>query len=309
MTIRETPPVPSREEILADLGDTNWGRWGPTDQAGTVNLITPEKRLSALRLVRSGRLLSIARDFPCQPAPNNPHPAQFFMRVHGELHGDGAATDYYGIQYHGRLSTHIDALSHIWNGGRLWNGASAAEHIGFNGVTFGGIENWSAGIVTRGVLLDVPRFRGEPCVTQEKPVHGWELEEIAKAEGVALEPGDAIAVYCGRASLEALEASLGTPHDPRLTPGLHMSCLRFLKDADCAVLVWDMMDLRPNGYDLPWGVHSSIFTLGLALVDNAILEPLAEACAEEGRYEFLLMLAPLRVVGGTGSPVNPLVML
>ena len=67
-----------------------------------------------------------------------------------------------------------------------------------------------------------------------------------------------------------------------------------------------MMDARPNGYDLPWGVHGMIFSYGVPLVDNALLQPLAEACTGEGRHEFLLIVAPLKVPGGTGSPVNPL---
>ena len=81
----------------------------------------------------------------------------------------------------------------------------------------------------------------------------------------------------------------------------------FIRDHDVAVLVWDMKDARPNEYGVPWGVHGVIYSYGVPLVDNALLQPLAEACAEEGRYEFLLIVAPLKVPGGTGSPVNPLV--
>jgi hypothetical protein len=81
--------------------------------------------------------------------------------------------------------------------------------------------------------------------------------------------------------------------------------LPFIRDADVSLLVWDMMDHMPNGYDIPWSVHGVIFAYGVGLVDNALLEPLAAACAEEGRYEFMLMVLPLRVVGGTGSPLNP----
>ena len=84
------------------------------------------------------------------------------------------------------------------------------------------------------------------------------------------------------------------------------SCLPFIRDNDVAVLVWDMLDFGPSGYDLPWTVHGAIFAYGLALLDNALLQPLAEACAQEGRYEFMLTIAPLKVEGGTGSPVNPI---
>jgi hypothetical protein len=73
-----------------------------------------------------------------------------------------------------------------------------------------------------------------------------------------------------------------------------------------SVLVWDMLDYLPLGYDVPWGVHAAIFAYGVALLDNALLEPLADACREENRDDFMLVISPLRVIGGTGSPANPL---
>jgi hypothetical protein len=85
-----------------------------------------------------------------------------------------------------------------------------------------------------------------------------------------------------------------------------VSCLPFLRDHDVSVLVWDMLDHLPIGYDVPWAVHAALFAYGVGLVDNALLEPLAQACADEGRDEFMLVVAPLKVVGGTGSPANPL---
>jgi len=167
------------------------------------------------------------------------------------------------------------------------------------------VTAWSDGIITRGVLFDVPKFRGEAFVTQERPVHGWELDDIAKAQGVELEPGDAICVYSGREPYNRAGNVWGTPPD---RPGLHGSVIPYFQEKDVSVLVWDMMDAMPNDYDLPWQVHPAIPALGIALVDNALLEPLSAACADEGRYDFMLTLAPLIVQGGTGSPLNPLAM-
>jgi kynurenine formamidase len=288
----------------------NWGRWGENDQVGALNLITPEKRVKAASLVRTGRNISLSRDFPKLPGGSNVYPAQHWMKIVPRGTG-GFSADYYGIYYHGVASTHIDALCHTWDDQGMWNGRDPAREITFEGATFGSVEHWSDGIITRGVLLDVPKYRGEPYVTMEKPVHGWELEDIAKAEGLTLEPGDAVVVYSGREALQA--AHPGTYYDvsPFVTsspvrPGLHASCLPFLRDHDVAVLVWDMMDLTPNGYDIPWSVHGAIFAYGIALLDNALLQPLAEVCVQEGRYEFMLTIAPLKVVGGTGSPANPI---
>jgi len=294
--------VPTRAEVEAYLRDRrNWGRWGADDQIGAVNLITPAKRVQAASLVRSGRSVSLSREFPKNPAPNNPTPAQHFMRLIERGTG-GGALDYYGISYHGQASTHLDSLCHVWDENGMWNGRSPSREIGFDGARFGAITNWSSGIITRGVLLDVPRFRGEPFVTQEQPIHGWELAEVAQSEGVRLEPGDAVIVYGGREAWDRVNPTWGSAQS---RPGLHASCLPFIRDSDVSLLVWDMMDLAPSGYDLAWSVHGVIFAYGVGLVDNALLEPLANACAAEGRYEFMLLVLPLVVVGGTGSPLNP----
>lgn len=299
--------VGTADERLEDYvrARRNWGRWGADDQVGTINLVTPEKRARAATLVRSGRLVSLSRPFPTALATDDPQPAQHFMKRIDKPTG-GFALDYIGVDYHGRACTHLDALCHLWGEDGMWNGRDPDDEITFDGARFGGVDYWGEGIVTRGVLLDVPRYRGEPYVTADKPVHGSELEAIAKASRIELEPGDAIAVYCGRELFDRARASHPAPAGPRSAPGLHGSCLRFLRECDAAVLLWDMMDATPA--DGP-GVHGAIANFGLALVDNALLEPLSVACAEEGRYEFQLSLAPLRIIGGTGSPINPLALL
>ncbi|MGH7359814.1 MAG: cyclase family protein [Candidatus Rokuibacteriota bacterium] len=302
--------LPSEAEVQSWIRErNNWGRWGPDDQRGTVNLITPAKRAAAAGLVRSGRSVSLSRPFPKEPGINNAFPAQHFMRTVPRGTG-GFAADYYGIFYHGVASTHLDALCHTWDERAMWNGRDPKREITFDGATFGSVEHWSDGILTRGVLLDVPRHRGVPSVTHDRPVHGWELEEILAARGLRLAPGDAVVVYSGREAWQA--ANPDTPYGrpfgggPVARPGLHVSCLPFLRDHDVALLVWDMLDHLPIGYDIPWAVHAALFAYGMPLLDNALLEPLARACRDEGRDEFMLVIAPLPVVGGTGSPANPL---
>ena len=295
--------VPTKDEVDSYLKDRrNWGRWGDKAAAGAMNLITPEKRMAAARLVKTGRTVSLSRPFPVTPSPENPRPAHHYItRSHREPDG-GSAGDYYGIAFHGIATTHIDALSHVWDRNGMWEGGNPDEVITFNGSTYGSIDNWSDGILTRGVLLDVPRHRGKPYVTLDEPVHGWELEDIAKAQGVTLEPGDAVFVYSGREAYTKDTGFWGLA--PR--PGLHASCLPFVRDNDMSLLGWDMMDITPNEYNIPWTVHGVIFAYGVALLDNSLLEPLANVCAEEGRYEFMITINPLNVIGGTGSPVNPI---
>jgi hypothetical protein len=303
-------PLPTEKEVKAWIRDRrNWGRWGKDDQLGAMNLITPAKRVAATRMVTSGRTVSLSRPFPKEPGINNTFPAQHFMKTHPRGSG-GFAADFYGIYYHGIASTHIDALCHTWDDEAMWNGRDPKQEITFEGARFGSIEHWSNGILTRGVMLDVPRHRGVPCVTHETPVHGWELEDILTKRGLRLEPGDAICVYAGRERWQAErpDTPYGRPFGlgPQQRPGLHVSCLPFLRDHDVSLLVWDMLDHLPIGYDIPWAVHACLFTYGVALLDNALLEPLAGACVEEGRDEFMLFISPLPVAGGTGSPANPI---
>jgi len=303
-------PLPSEEEVLGYFERySNWGRWGPDDNAGTINLITPEKRREAAQLVRSGRTVSLAYPLNTVGGPGNWNPAQHYMRV-----GPEASADYIGLLYHGYATTHIDALCHIFYDGKMYNGRPASE-VTPVGAKAGAVDAWANGIMTRGVLIDIPRFRGEPHVTIERPVRGWEIEAAAEKQGTPLEPGDAVVVYSGRQSFYAANPERVPGVHPQ--PGLHADVIPVLAERDAALLVWDMMDARPSGYRVfdeprrPGGpVHIfAIVMLGLPLLDNAHLEPLAEACAEEGRYEFLLTVNPLNVRGGTGSPVNPIAVL
>ena len=305
-------PLPTQTEVVDWIRGKrrNWGRWGKDDQRGTINLITPARRAAAARLVKSGRSVSLSRPFPTTPGLNNALPAQHYMKTMARGKG-GFAADYYGIFYHGVASTHLDALCHTWDDEQaMWNGRDPKKEITFDGATFGSVEHWAEGIITRGVMLDVPRYRGTPCVTQDQPVHGWELDDILSKRKITLEPGDAVCVYAGREQWQAQNPnraySVPFGPGPLDRPGLHISCLPFLRDHDVSLLVWDMLDALPIGYDVPWAVHACLFAYGMPLLDNALLEPLADACREEGRDDFMLVIAPLRVIGGTGSPANPL---
>ncbi len=272
----------------------NWGRWGPDDQMGAVNLITPAKRAAAARLARTGRAVSLAHVF---------RPPQHYFRLNERGTGH-SLVDYYGFEYHGVTVTHVDALCHMWDRNGMWNGRDPAKEIDTAGPRFGDITAFGSGLITRGVLLDIPRYRKASHVVPELPVTGVELEAVAKAQGVSIEPGDALLVHCGREAFARSGALYGGATDAR--PGLHVSCARFVRDRDVAVLGWDMLDARPDADGHPWPVHGVLYSYGVPLLDNALLEPLAQACAEEGRSEFMFMALPLKVERGTGSPVNPI---
>jgi len=285
----------------------NWGRWGPGDQRGAINLITREKRVEAARLVTSGRVVSLARPVETAPQPGAPAPAQRYLKYQ-DLEGCGFASDFIGIFPHGVVNTHLDALCHMWGAKGLFNARDPKQAFGADGAGWGAVDVWGEGIVTRGVLADIPRLRGAAFADEDSPIHGWDLEDALKSQGVVMRPGDALCAYGGREAWQAAEKGrrYGSGGQRAKSPGLHASCLEFIRDHDIAVLAWDMMDYAPSGYRMLVPVHGAIFAYGVALVDNALLAPLAAACAEEKRWEFMLSVAPLKLAGGTGAPVNPL---
>lgn len=304
----------SRGEDVRDFlrRRSNWGRWGENDELGTLNLVTAETRLSALGRVRTGQTVSLSRPIPLLPVNGEPAPAVLETIVVPRDPEAGSVVDRLTLNCHNTSVTHIDALCHIWDRDGNWNGGRPDETVTADGVRFAGIDAFRAGIVTRGVLFDVPAHRGTQYVTQDWPVTAVELDEIGRSAGIALEPGDAICIYSGRDRWDEVNPVWGagsrdTEHSVR--PGLHASCLRFLREADVALLVWDMMDMRPSGVDISFTIHGAVWAFGLALVDNAELGALAAVCRAEGRVDFALCIAPLPIPGGTGSAVNPIALL
>jgi kynurenine formamidase len=301
-----TPPTPAEYNDYKRRFN-NWGRWGADDNLGTLNHITPERRRAAAALVRDGTTVSLANPLATEAVVGkhrNAQPAEHRMNV-----GAGGCSDYIGVSYHGFVNTHIDALCHIYTeDGKLYGGRPSSD-ITPAGASCNSVDAWRSGIVTRGVLYDVPRHRNVPHVTEDAPVHAWELEDIAEAQGVTPQPGDAVLVRMG---LAAFWAANPTFEPPWLAPGLHASALEFLYAHDAALLGWDLMEAPGqeayHAASLP--IHSiAIPYMGLPLLDNANFDALAEACAAANRYEFQLTIAPLVVLGGTGSPVNPIAVL
>jgi kynurenine formamidase len=301
------PPTQAEYDVFPSRF-SNWGRWPDRPELGALNFITPEARVRAVGLVEEGAVVSLGRPIDTVTSPANPYPAHHMV----PMEGTGGPRDYIGMFIHGHTQTHIDALAHIpTSDGRTWDG----RPMGANGMPSehsGTIDFWREGIVTRGVLYDVPRFRGVDSVTPGSPVHGWELEAIAAAEGIEPRSGDAAIVRSGAAAYWNAR-----PDEPRIygsVAGLHASCIEYLHEQEVSSLVWDFQDAptADQGIDSPIPPHSVhlhailIPYMGVGIVDNAELEELAEACARRQRWEFLLVVAPLNIPRGTGSPVNPL---
>lgn len=307
MSLRERRPPTAEEYRDFPHRLKNWGRWGEGDVLGTLNHITPEVRLAAARLVREGLSISCANPVATSTVLG---PARNFQPAEHRVESSaGGCSDFIGVSYHGFANTHIDALCHIFTPDGLLYGGHPRSTVTPAGAERNSVDSWRDGIVTRGVLYDVPRFRDEAFVTADAPVHGWELEDIAAAEGIQPQPGDAVLVRMGLDAFWAANPDFGPPWQ---APGLHASALEFLFATDAALLGWDLMEApgqdEYGAQSLP--VHSiAIPYMGLPLLDNANFEMLAAECFRAGRYEFLFTVAPLVVLGGTGSPVNPIAVL
>lgn len=292
----------------------NWGRWGADDEKGTLNYITPDRRARAAAAVRSGRTVSCARNFPVHPHPENPYPAQHHMVIAGDdpcipgIKGLEVSTDYIGIAFHGMASSHIDALCHVFVEGKMYNGHPATD-VKSTGARRNTIMAARDGIVGRGVLLDLPAAAGVPFLDPDVEVRVSDLQAAEKFHKVKVEEGDILLLRFGRDKRrEAVPTS--TPEGQKLA-GLHAECVDWLHEHRVAVLGGDgIHDPLPSGilYDhWPIPVHMcALAGMGLHLLDNLDLEDLARAAAEEKRWSFFLTIAPLRVEGGTGSPVNPI---
>jgi kynurenine formamidase len=309
--IDRTPPTPD-EYAAYRTRFSNWGRWGDDDELGTLNFVTPEVRRRAAALVQDGRVISCSRSIDTKPGPANPYPARHMVA----MQDSGAMCDHLSMFIHGFTETHLDALCHLpvaegqdtWNGKQLDQYGMPSEHSGT-------VDFWRDGIVTRGVLYDIPRLRGTDFVEPGAPVHGWELADAAAAAGITPTAGDAVMIRSGYGpyyAAAAVRPGFGG------AAGVHASCVEFLHDTEASMLVWDMQDApsadqgipNPRGIPIALHVHHILLPyMGMPILDNADFEVLAPACSAAQRWEFQFVVAPLVIPRGTGSPVNPLAIL
>jgi kynurenine formamidase len=297
-----TPAVTRAELAELHRRCSNWGRWGERDQQGALNHVTPPKRVAAAALVRAGRCVGMARPLATEPALDNPSPALHHMIGTG---AEGWGGDFFAVAPHGYATSHVDALCHIFHEGRLYNGYSA-ERVTAHGALELSIDALRHGVVTRGVLLDVPRLRGVAWLEPGEPILPEELLRAEARAGVRVEPGDLLFVRTGR---WACRAARGDWNPRERLAGLHARCLPWLHERGVAGLGCDgVSDVIPSGLEgagLP--IHSvAIVAMGLHLLDNLDLEAVGEACAELGRAAFLAVVAPLVIARGTASPANPI---
>src|SRR5712691_3205529 len=289
----------------------NWGRWGADDERGAINYIIPDKVTAAAALVRSGRRVTCSWPLDTKSGPDNAKPVVHHMTfLHDIPIGDSGdlrfTMDYFAMEPHGDAHSHIDALCHVLFRGQLYNGVPAEEAITSIGCKVQGMDVARDGLVGRGVLLDIPRLRGSKWVEPGEAILPEEILAAEEDQGVQMQEGDIVMFRTGHARKRLEEG----PWDAaNAKAGLHTTAMPLLHERRIAAIGYDGdgETVPSNCEGVMYPIHAiGIVAMGLYFMDSLQFEDLAAACDAEGRNEFMCVIAPLRLAGGTGCPVNPI---
>jgi kynurenine formamidase len=315
------PTAPALVDLLKD-SPTNWGKWGSDDEVGALNYLGPEQVLAAVRLVSSGKVFTLQRmigDPKGDPVWPGRTPAERIQVLDESNWDEGRGGPAYpgGLHYaddkidaYLQGSTQYDALGHLWYGGQIYNGYDART-------TVGGLDKASVapiaerGVVGRAVLLDMARFRGKPTLDKGETFTHQDLQDCAKAQGVEIQPRDILIIRTN--FLQLFHEQGESFYEGFNEPGLVYSpeLVQWFQEMEIPNLVTDTIanevTTDPNN-GVALVLHSALMrNLGVTLTEIADLERLAADCAEDGRYAFLYVAAPLNIAKAAGSPVNPVV--
>ena len=318
----QSSTIPQISEYLKD-SPKNWGKWGPNDEVGALNYLTPDVVLLAVRSVRQGKVFTLqipmahpAGD-PVWPGSGRTSAQRFMTLDKGHfLAGKGpafpggleGADDYMSTYLQG--STQYDALGHVWFDDELWNGYDAKG-------TIGGLSQASVypiatrGVVGRGILLDMARFRGKQELDYGETFSHEDLLACATHQGVEIQKRDILVIRTGimgrfyRVSREEFGRGF-------IEPGLLYSpeLVTWFQAMEIPNLVTDTFGNEATIQ--PGHIHALLHgalmrNLGIAFSELAWLEDLATDCAADHQYDFLYTAGPLKVVAAAGAPVNPVV--
>lgn len=313
--------VPSMGEFLKDA-PSNWGKWGSDDEIGSLNYLTPAEVMRGIRHVKQGKVITLQRliNHPKgDPVSQGRTQARMSMltdesswdkqgapRLPGGVH---YADDYIETFLHG--CGHYDGLGHVWYDGKIWNGYDARTTVG--GMRKAGVLPIAEkGVVGRGVLLDMARYRGKAALEKGETFTHEDLEACAASQGTKIENRDILLVRTG--FLNAFyEVGREEFYEGFNEPGLtySMELVRWFQGMEIPNLVTDTISnevtFEPNS-GVVLALHCALMrNLGVVLTEIIDLNRLAEDCAADNQWTFLYVAAPLKVAQGTGSPVNPVV--
>lgn len=323
-TIIEIPENPGIDTVrqLAERC-SNWGRWGPDDQLGTLNYIEPEHVVAAARLVRSGSVFSLSipvdENGPQSGVLGRFNPIHLMIRD-----GNGAITgttvrDFYGGRDRWmrgtddllilplQSGTQWDSLAHIVFEKKIYNGYDASD-VGSKGAIRNDIANARDRVVGRGVLLDIPRSKGVRWLEPGERIHAADLDACARSQDIAVGRGDIVLIRTGQMA-QCRDAGSWGSYAGGSAPGLALDTAQWIHERELAAIATDTwgMEVQPNETEdvfQPLHIVLIVYT-GLLVGEIFELEALADDCAADGRYEFLISAVPLPITGAVGSPVNP----
>jgi hypothetical protein len=288
---------------------SNWGRWGPDDQRGTLNLITPEKTRQAAALVTEGVTVTLQHFVTEEVAMDSQSfgPTEHWMsRIDPATGMPTFALDEIQFSLHDGMLSHLDALCHYRseiNGEYvIFNGYP--QNLGPDGCQDLAIDKMGTSYITRGVLVDMPLLKGVDYLDPSTPTYVEDLEAWEEFAGIKVQAGDALLIRTGRWAKREAE---GPWAYNRGGAGLHASVLPWLKERDVALLVSDAVnDVQPSGVE---GINRPVHQLtqvniGLPIVDNGYLLDVARAAQRFQRWEFMVSVQINPVPGGTASPFN-----
>ncbi len=308
-------------ELLAD-SPTNWGRWGPDDEVGALNFLTPAEVLRGVQSVKQGKVITIGMAIgtkggdPVWPGRTSAQRTMIIDKGH-YVAGKGPAFPG-GIEYADDMvvmflqgSTQYDALGHTWYDDKIWNGYDALT-------TAGGLDKASVfpiaqrGIVGHGILLDVARARGKDALDKGEEIHLQDLLDVAKRQGVTIEKHDILIIRTGFLNTFFTQGAAKF-YEGFNEPGLAYSkeLVQWFYEMEIPALCTDTIANettihKETGIALP--LHCALMrNLGVALNEICDLEELGQSCADDKQYTFLYAAAPIKFKNATGAPVNPIV--
>lgn len=296
----------------------NWNRWGEDDQLGTVNFIDAACIIHAASLVRQGKVISCALPYD----ENGPQNGGFgrVNPIHVMLQDGGDATC--GAQDHLNVlryaddavymplqsGTQWDALAHIFHDGKMYNGYSQ-DRVNSQGTSVNGIEQYADKIVSRGILLDIPRYRGVDWLQPGDGISADDLAGACKAVGLSPKRGDIVNVRTGAIAMVRATGTWGT-YAAGDAPGINLSGAEWLCENEVAGVATDTwgMEVRPNETDEIFQPLHIVLLVNAGMLIGEIFdfEALAADCATDGVYEYMFVGPPLPFTGAVGSPLNPL---
>ena len=320
--------MPARKLTRQDLRDAaekykNWGKWGPNDEIGTLNHTRPEDIVAAARLVKKGKVISLALNFDSNgpqgakskyPSMGRINPVHTMLRTGTDAYS--GVLDHRGIRAADDMvvmplqcGTQWDGLGHVFYENSMWNGYDCRE-VTSNGAQKCGIEKTKNRMVGRGVFLDVPRALGLDVLPDGHAITSAELDLTAKKQNVQFKRGDFIVVRTGQMEAK-LDAGSWDGYPGGDAPGFAFETLEWIQRTELAALASDTWgcEVRPNwtepGINQPWH-WITIPMIGMTMGEIFYVKELAEDCAADQVYEFLFVAPALPITGAVGSPTNPL---